>query len=238
VPKRRFFQPCSCCSTSVPGISRRSALSGIGAAAVVTTVSIVGRALPALGETPASNTSLIDVHHHFAPPAYVAENRSRVSPAALDWTPQKALDAMDTEGVATAVLSLALPGVWLGEPDAPPRRMSRLCNDYAADLARSHPGRFGLFSVIPLPDIDGSLREIEYAFDVLKASGIGIVTNYSDASGSKWSLVCRRPSSAQSAVRMPLRSYQTYLERSSLAATRSCLSRMAATLQPSCPLKR
>ena len=185
MPKRRFFQPCSCCSTSVPGISRRSALSGIGVAAVVATASIVGRALPALGATLASDRSLIDVHHHFAPPAYVAENRSRVSPAALDWTPQKALDAMDTEGVATAVLSLALPGVWFGDPDAA-RRMSRLCNDYAADLARSHPGRFGLFPVIPLPDIDGSLREIEYAFDVLKANGIGIVTNYSDASGSKW----------------------------------------------------
>jgi hypothetical protein len=185
VPKRRFFQPCSCCSTPVPGISRRSALSGTGAAAVVATASIVGRALPALGETLASDTSLIDVHHHFAPPAYVAENRNRVSPAALDWTPQKALDEMDAEGVATAVLSLALPGVWFGDPDAA-RRMSRLCNDYAADLARSHPGRFGLFPVIPLPDTDGSLREIEYAFDVLKASGVGIVTNYSDPSGSKW----------------------------------------------------
>jgi predicted TIM-barrel fold metal-dependent hydrolase len=186
VAKRRFFRPCGCCSTSAAGISRRSALSGIGATAVVATASIVGRALPALAETVASeNTSLIDVHHHFAPPAYVAENRNRVSPAALDWTPQKALDAMDTEGVATAVLSLALPGVWFGDTDAA-RRMSRLCNDYAADLARSHPGRFGLFPVIPLPDIDGSLREIEYAFDVLKASGIGIVTNYSDASGSKW----------------------------------------------------
>jgi predicted TIM-barrel fold metal-dependent hydrolase len=139
-----------------------------------------------LGETlPVEKTPLIDVHHHFAPPTYVAENRSRVSPAALDWTPQKALDAMDAEGVATAVLSLALPGVWFGDADAA-RRTSRLCNDYAADLARSHPGRFGLFPVVPLPDIEGSLREIEYGFDVLKASGIGIVTNYSDESGSKW----------------------------------------------------
>jgi 6-methylsalicylate decarboxylase len=60
---------------------------------------MVGGALPALAETaPSEKTSLIDVHHHFAPPAYVAENRSKVSPAALDWTPQKALDAMDAEG--------------------------------------------------------------------------------------------------------------------------------------------
>ena len=182
----RALGPCSCCSTSLTGISRRSLLSGIGATAVGATASMVERALPALADTlPGENTSLIDVHHHFAPPAYVAENRSKVSPAALDWTPQKALDAMDAEGVATAVLSLALPGVWFGDADAA-RRTSRLCNDYAADLARSRPGRFGLFPVVPLPDIDGSLREIEYAFDVLKANGIGIVTNYSDASGSKW----------------------------------------------------
>jgi hypothetical protein len=64
---------------------------------------------------------------------------------------------MDAEGVVTAVLSLALPGVWFGDADAA-RRTSRLCNDYAADLARSHPGRFGLFPVVPLPDIDGSAR--------------------------------------------------------------------------------
>jgi hypothetical protein len=144
VPKRRFFQPCSCCSTPVPGISRRSALSGTGAAAVVATASIVGRALPALGETLASDTSLIDVHHHFAPPAYVAENRNRVSPAALDWTPQKALDAMDAEGVATAVLSLALPGVWFGDPDAA-RRMSRLCKTMRPTLLVATQDASGCF---------------------------------------------------------------------------------------------
>ena len=149
MPKRRFFQSCRCCSTSVAGITRRSALSGIGAAAAVATASIVGRALPAFGETPASEkTSLIDVHHHFAPPAYVAENRNRVSPAALDWTPQKALDAMDAEDVATAVLSLALPGVWFGDPDAA-RRMSRLCNDYAADPAPTPPRTIWLVSGHP-----------------------------------------------------------------------------------------
>ncbi len=36
--------------------------------------------------------------------------------------------------------------------------------------------------MLPMLDIDGSLREIEYAFDTLKADGIGLLTNYED----KW----------------------------------------------------
>jgi predicted TIM-barrel fold metal-dependent hydrolase len=184
---RRSIAPCLCCSSVPPrAVGRRAVLSGFAAIGVSAATAIIGRSSPALANaTTADKSWLIDVHHHFAPPSYVAENRGRVSPAALDWTPQKALDAMDAQGVATAVLSLALPGVWFGDPEAA-RRTSRACNDYAADLVLKHPGRFGLFPVIPLPDAEGSLREIEYSFDVLKADGIGIVTSYSDDSGSKW----------------------------------------------------
>jgi 6-methylsalicylate decarboxylase len=191
---RRFFGKCLCCTSglAVPAsVDRRTVLSGLAAVGLGASTSIIARASAVLAQTATSvsKPALIDVHHHFIPPFYIAENRDRIagsrggqiSPAWLEWEPQKALDAMDAQGVTTAVLSLSTPGVWFGEEQAA-RRTARLCNDYAAELARSYPRRFGLFPVVPLPDTEGSLREIEYALDVLKADGICILSSYDD----KW----------------------------------------------------
>jgi predicted TIM-barrel fold metal-dependent hydrolase len=133
--------------------------------------------------------NLIDVHHHYVPPFYFSDNRERIAAAAAGrmhpgyaaWTAEQALSAMDIAGVATAVLSLTTPGVWFGDAQAAARTARRV-NEYGADLVRTHSGRFGLFAVVPLPDTESSLREIEYAYSALKADGIGLMTSYDD----KW----------------------------------------------------
>jgi predicted TIM-barrel fold metal-dependent hydrolase len=47
---------------------------------------------------------------------------------------------------------------------------------------REKPGRFGLFATLSMIDIDRTLKEIEYAFDTLKADGVGLQSSY----GDKW----------------------------------------------------
>jgi predicted TIM-barrel fold metal-dependent hydrolase len=119
----------------------------------------------------------IDVHHHVVPPSYLAEIAARRIGSAGHWTPELSIEDMDTSGIAKSVLSLIQPGVWFGDADQA-RRLAREANDYGAGVARDYPGRFGLFATISLPDAEGSLKEIEYGLDVLKADGIGLMTSY------------------------------------------------------------
>ncbi len=125
----------------------------------------------------------IDVHHHFGPPTYVAAltDKGIAQRPVIEWTVAKSLDDMDKAGVVTAVVSITTPGMTFVDP-ATARRLARECNEYGVKLARDHPGRFGLFAALPMPDVEGTLTEIAYALDTLKADGIGFFTSY----GDKW----------------------------------------------------
>ena len=149
-------------------LSRRTLL-----ATAATVIASAARAQPAPG--------IIDVHHHLAPPAYLAALRGApISPPMLKWTIEQSLADMDRAGIGTAMLSITAPGLWLTGTAA--ADLARTCNDYGAELGRAHPGRFGSFAALPLPDIDASLKEIERALDVLHADGVLMFTSY----GNKW----------------------------------------------------
>lgn len=122
---------------------------------------------------------LVDVHHHLSPPDYVAKigRRTRLLPVVTNWTPEASIADMDQAGVATAILSVTTPGLWFGDA-AETREVARASNEYAAGLMRRYPGRFGSFATLPMPDVAGTLTEIAYALDVLKADGVTMFTSY------------------------------------------------------------
>lgn len=124
----------------------------------------------------------IDVHHHHTPPAYAAAiTASNIPGPVRDWTPEKSIADMDRAGVATSITSITTPALRFLD-DAGARKLARECNDYSAKLVGESKGRFGMFAVMPMPYVEGTLHEIAYALDTLKADGIALLTSY----GDKW----------------------------------------------------
>jgi 6-methylsalicylate decarboxylase len=175
-------------SHSEPGgsASRRDVLRWMGMAGAA--ASLPASKLLAGAKPPAATpTGRIDVHTHTVPPFYtkIMETEIMATGHPLPaWSPAAAIEMMDKTGVATSMLSPMTRVVQdsFSDKSERARKLARQSNDYTQQLVRDYPGRFGNFAAIPLPDTDGSLKEIEYALDTLKADGIGLWTSYLD----KW----------------------------------------------------
>jgi predicted TIM-barrel fold metal-dependent hydrolase len=180
-----MFSNCACCTArSAPAaapLGRRKFLAGgmaaLGLATAGTTpLRAQGANVEAKSDAKPGAKTKTDVHHHFLAPEH-REALAKHQAGAPKWSPQMSLEDMDKSGTAIAVLSQVQPGTWWGDAEES-RKLSREINEYGAKLVRDHPGRFGLFATITPLDIDGSLKEIEHAFDTLKADGIGLLTSY------------------------------------------------------------
>src|SRR5262245_22660049 len=158
--------------------SRREFLKRLGAASALTAMSRVA----ASAQKPVTKMDIrggaIDVHHHHAPPALnggrgaAAGPRGAAPPGGAggrargsDWTPERSLEAMDKFGISVAILSMTQMGDLLYSGTENGRTAVRTGNDYGARLVQQYPKRYGLFGGVPLPDIDGALKEIEYCYD-------------------------------------------------------------------------
>ena len=145
------------------------------------------RSPPALSQpaVPKMAPGTIDVHQHYFPPVFKGSTDDFLQGAFGDvpsgiknWSPAASVEAMDRNGVAMTVVSTSSRPPQKGVTTALYRSQARQANEFAAKMVQDNPKRFAQFGFLPMPDVDGSLREIEYALDVLKAPGIGLMTSY------------------------------------------------------------
>jgi predicted TIM-barrel fold metal-dependent hydrolase len=126
----------------------------------------------------------IDVHHHILPPNFVSALNSLSipwtgGPEVPSWSLQQAHDMMGALGIDAAVASPS-PGVYWGGDTAFAVKLARETNEFVADVVRDDPEHFGGFATVPLPDVDASLEELEYAYDTLGLEGVVLYTSQGD----------------------------------------------------------
>lgn len=122
----------------------------------------------------------IDTHHHVVPPFY----RDWLTARGLDagglpipqWSADASLDLMRRTHTATAVLSVSTPGA---EPvsGAEAAAVARDLNEYCHQVTLEHPGRFGYFATLTLPDVERAITEMHHAYDQLGADGVILFAN-------------------------------------------------------------
>ena len=74
------------------------------------------------------------------------------------WNAEAHLAFMDEAGIDFAVLSAPVPHIYAGDAEKA-EKASRQINEETAEIVRQHPDRFAFAGLVPLPDIEGTLRE-------------------------------------------------------------------------------
>ncbi len=125
-----------------------------------------------------SSPGRIDVHFHIIPSFFTdvarAGGRLRGYPA---WSPELSLEVMDRHRIEVAITSYVQPLVNLN-PGGKLLELTRRCNNYSAELCARWPKRFGAFGTVPLPDVNGSIAEIDHVLDQFKFDGVCLYSNY------------------------------------------------------------
>ncbi|CAG8259597.1 unnamed protein product [Penicillium salamii] len=95
-----------------------------------------------------------------------------------EWSASAHIELMSKLKIKKSVLSMSSPATHLTPGnDEEGRSVTRRANNDMSQVCADHPDRFLFFASLPLPDVEGSLAEIDYALDHLGAVGFQILTN-------------------------------------------------------------
>ena len=128
----------------------------------------------------------IDVHQHAILPEYVkALERSGIVESGLEgyhrkanvFTPTSIVQVASELGMEHVVLiSFSRSGIHHGN-DENARYLTQVTNDAMAKLVSGTSKQFGFYGILPLPDMNGALKQMEYALDTLHADGLAFASN-------------------------------------------------------------
>ncbi|KAJ5585640.1 hypothetical protein N7450_005427 [Penicillium hetheringtonii] len=125
----------------------------------------------------------IDTHCHIVPRGWkkwceeLGWDKPDGMPFIPSWNPESHIELMDKLGIERSILSITSPGTHLKTGDMGlARQITRETNVEVAEICRQFPDRFRFFASLPLPDVEGSLEEIDHALD-LGAAGFALMTN-------------------------------------------------------------
>ncbi|KAL2075407.1 hypothetical protein VTL71DRAFT_350 [Oculimacula yallundae] len=129
----------------------------------------------------------IDVHCHAITPKYrqrLIDNGHQNPdgmPAIPPWTPEAHISLMETHNISLSILSITSPGTYLSSPNPTSgstfAHITRETNTELSQLCATYPSQFRFFASLPLPSVPDSLKEIDYALDVLGAVGFALLSN-------------------------------------------------------------
>jgi predicted TIM-barrel fold metal-dependent hydrolase len=124
----------------------------------------------------------IDVHAHAYSASYVqllgqlgASADAMHSTRGVNDDVNARLEAMDAGRVQRQVLSMSAATPYFDDVAAA-QRAARFINDEHAELCRRYPERFSFFAVLPMPNVDAALAELERAVTDLGAVGVTFTT--------------------------------------------------------------
>jgi predicted TIM-barrel fold metal-dependent hydrolase len=127
-------------------------------------------------------TGRLDVHAHYLPEPYrqALERAGHAQPDGMpaipEWSAEAHVALMDRVGIATSLLSISTPGVYVADDAAAPD-LAREVNEAGRRAVVDHPGRFGLLGSLPLPDVDAAIAEIAQCIDHLDVDGFVLLTH-------------------------------------------------------------
>ncbi|KIW01437.1 uncharacterized protein PV09_07195 [Verruconis gallopava] len=126
----------------------------------------------------------IDTHSHYLPDFYreaLAANGHKNPdgmPRIPDWSEEDHIKLMEELNIEKSFISISSPGTYLSPAFGKQSvELARRCNEFAADLKRRRPDKFGWFVTTPLPLVEESLEEIKRAYSD-GADGVCLMTNH------------------------------------------------------------